>query len=164
MTTSNAVESNLQSRPEEATCAPRSLWGWSPPPRPATTRVERSLDRFMPRTGLELCLFYGLVVGLLLFAPHLPRRGELLVDGTAFLLAGSWCALNFWRCRHAHCVVTAGGWLPLAAFAFAEAVAGRTLMAGLEQPIFIAILVVGVAFEVVWARARGTNAIGARVC
>lgn len=122
------------------------------------------VDAVMPRTGLELCLFYGAVAALLLAAPHLPRRGELAVDGVAALAAGGWCALNFWRCRHAHCLLTASGWLPLALLAFGEAALGRSLIRGYEQPIFLGILVVGVAFEVAWARARGTNAIGRAAC
>ena len=145
-------------------CAPRSLWGWSPAPLPAGTRLERAVDRLLPRTGWALCLFYGGLVGLLLAAPYLPRRGELFLDGVCFLAAGGWCALNFWRCRHAHCVVTAAGWLPLAVFAFAEAVLGRTLIHGFEQPIFLGVLVLGVGFEVVWARIHGTNAVGVPAC
>ncbi|MEA2504692.1 MAG: hypothetical protein QOG36_1735, partial [Actinomycetota bacterium] len=33
-------------------------------------------------------------------------------DGLAGLAAGTWCGLNFWRCRQAHCLVTfaEGGW------------------------------------------------------
>lgn len=157
-TRTRAPESN------DSSCEARSLWGWSPPPLPANTRFERLVDRVMPRTGLELALFYGLVVALLLIAPHFPRRAELAVDGFAALAAGGWCALNFWRCRHAHCLITAAGWLPLATFAFAEAAIGRTLIHGYEQPIFLGILVLGVVFEVVWARTHGTNAIGRPAC
>ncbi|HEX6489503.1 MAG TPA: hypothetical protein VF137_11625 [Candidatus Dormibacteraeota bacterium] len=138
----------------------RSLWGWSPPPLAADTPVKRLVDRWLPRTGFELIVFYAVIVLMLNFALHLPRRGELALDGTAALLAGAWCALNFWRCRHAHCVVTASGWLVLALLAFGEAGLGRSLIHGDEQLIFLAVLPVGVAFEFAWSRARGSNAIG----
>jgi hypothetical protein len=114
----------------------------------------------MPRTGTQLCLFYCVLIALLVAAPHLGRRGDLIIDGLAFSMAGGWCALNFWRCRHAHCVITAAGWLPLAAFAFAEAGLGRTLIDGFEQPIFLGVLAVAVVFELMWARTHGSNAIG----
>ena len=153
-----------QSQEFDAGCAPSSLWGWSPPPMPANGKLERAVDRLMPRTGLELVLFYGFVIALLSIAPHLPRRAELAADGVAFLGAGGWCALNFWRCRHAHCVVTAAAWLPLAAFAFVEAAIGRSLIRGFEQPIFLGFLALGIVFEVVWQRSRGTNAIGRPAC
>lgn len=143
---------------------PRSLWGWSPPPLPADRGLERLVDRLLPRTGFVLILFYGFLIALLNLAPHLPRRPELVTEGVAFLAAGSWCALNYWRCRHAHCIVTASGWLPLAAFAFFEALLGRSLVSGFEQPIFLAVLALGIAFEVVWARTHGTNAIGRPAC
>lgn len=145
-------------------CAPKSLWGWSPSPLPASSSLERLVDRLLPRTGLALVLFYGALIAVLSIAPHLPRRPELALDGVVFLAAGSWCGLNFWRCRHAHCLVTASAWLPLSAFAFAEAVIGRSLISGYEQPVFLGILAIAVVFEVVWTRTQGTNAIGRAAC
>jgi hypothetical protein len=138
-------------------CASRSLWGWSPPPLPAETSLERLADRLLPRTGLTAALFFGSVIALLLLAPHLDRHAELLLDGVAALAAGTWCGLNFWRCRHAHCAVDAAGWLPLAAFAFFEAAVGRTLIHGYEQVVFLVVLGAGLAFEGVWYLARGSN-------
>lgn len=164
MSRSTAPTSNLRQHASDQSCAPSALFGWSPPPLPANSAGARLVDRVMPRTGLELCLFYAVVIGLLIIAPHLPRRAELAADGVAFLAAGSWCALNFWRCRHAHCVVTSAVWLPLAAFAFGEAALGRSLIKGFEQPIFLVALGLGVGFEVVWQRMRGTNAIGRPAC
>jgi hypothetical protein len=68
--------------------------------------------------------FFGAVVVLLNVGQLLPRRADLATVGLAVLLAGSWCALNFWRCRQAHCALTGAGWLALAVFTFAEAAAG----------------------------------------
>lgn len=140
--------------------AQRAFWGWSPAPLPADTTLKRRIDRIMPRTGLPVVLYYGAVIVLLLVAPALPKRGELGLDGLAALLGGGWCALNFWRCRHAHCAVTSVGWLALSLFAFIEAAIGRSLISGYEQPVFLAILVLALAFEVAWYAKRGTNAVG----
>lgn len=137
----------------------RALWGWSPPARPAASRLEHRIDRIFPLTGIPCALYLVAVIALLGIAPHLPIRAELAVDGLAALAAGSWCAANFWRCRHAHCVIDAVGWLGLAVLAFVEAGLGHSVIGGYEQAAFAGILVVALAFEGVWRLARGTNAV-----
>ena len=138
----------------------RSLWGWSPPVLVADTALKRVVDRILPRTGLPVALFFALVVGLLSLAAHLALRGALAVDGLAALAGGGWCSLNFWRCRHAHCLVTGAGWLALGVFAFAEAALGRTLIGGDEQLVLLGILAAALLFEALWSWARRTNAVG----
>ena len=140
-------------------CRPAALWGWSPPPRPADTALQRLVDRLLPRTGLACALFFAAVLGLFGLAHALPAPGYLLVDGLAFLAAGGWCALNFWRCRHAHCLVSGAGGLALAGFAFVEAALGRSLVGGDEEPVFLGVLVAALLFEGAWSLARGTNAV-----
>lgn len=146
-------------------CAPaiqagQGLWGWSPPLLPSNAGLARWTDRLLPRTGFGVVVYFGTVIALLNLAPHLPYRVSLAVDGVAALVGGAWCALNFWRCRHAHCLVTGGGWLVLSLFAFAEAALGRSLVAGDEQVILLGILAAGLVFELLWWRSRGTNAVG----
>jgi len=138
----------------------RALWGWSPPDLPADTGLKRRADRLLPRTGVPALLCYAAVVGLLSLAPHLPERGNLAVDGLAALAGAAWCGLNFWRCRHAHCVVTSTGWAALSALAFTGAALGRSLIGGDEQPVFLAVLAVAVLFEVAWCLARGSRPVG----
>jgi hypothetical protein len=92
-------------------------------------------------------------------APFLPKRGELALDGLAALAAGGWCSANFWRSRHAHCLVSGVGWLGLSVFAFSEAVLGYSVIHGDEQLVFVGILVLGLGFEVGWYQLRGTNAV-----
>lgn len=121
--------------------------------------MKRMVDRLVPRTGAGVCLYFAAVAALLLVAPLLTKRIELGVDGLAALAAAAWCGINFWRCRHAHCVVTTSGWSVLAVVSFAEAVLGRSLLAGDEQLIFLAVLVGGLLFECAWTAARGTNAL-----
>src|SRR5580692_4441304 len=108
----------------------RALWGWSPPDLPAD---KRRIDRFMPRSGIPAVLYYAAVAGLLGLAAHLPERAALATDGAAALAAGAWCALNFWRCRHAHCAISSTGWLALSVLAFTGAALGRSLIGGDEQ-------------------------------
>ena len=145
--------------PDAEGCCPRALWGWSPPSLPADTPLKRRVDRILPRTGLACLLYYAGVIGLLNLAPVLATRGQLAVDGLAALAAGAWCGVNFWRCRHAHCALSGAGWLGLALLAFAETAAGRSWIGGDEQVVFLAVLVVALAFEGIWAAVRGTNAL-----
>lgn len=147
-----------------SSCVPRAFWGWSPPPLAADTPQKRRVDRLLPRTGLPLLLYFATVIGLLKLAPLLPRPLELAVDGAAALAAGGWCGLNFWRCRHAHCLISGAGWLGLSLLAFVEAGLGRSLIGGDEQLVFLGVLVVALVVECAWYLATGTNALttGAR--
>lgn len=144
----------------EAGCGgPRGLWGWSPPRQPAETALERRADRFFPRSGVRCLLFVLAIIALLSVAPHLPARERLGADAVAFVAAGGWCALNFWRCRHAHCALSGAGWLALGVLALAGAGLGRSLIGGYEQPAFLGVLVIAVIFEGAWYLQHGTNAM-----
>jgi hypothetical protein len=138
----------------------KALWGWSPPRLAAETAFKRLVDRVQPRSGVRVLAFFAAVVVLLNVGQLLPRRADLATVGMAALLAGGWCALNFWRCRHAHCALTGAGWLALAVLAFAEAAVGRSLIGGDEPLVFLVVLGLGLAFEAGWYRWRGTNSIG----
>ena len=141
-----------------APCGGRALCGWSPPSLPADSEMKRRVDRIRlgnaPAVGVVI-----VVVALLNVAAHLSVDPALAVDGLAGLAAGGWCSLNYWRCRHAHCLVTGPGWLAFGVFAFVEAGIGHSLIDGYEQPAFIGILGVAVIFELSWYLARRTNAI-----
>jgi hypothetical protein len=136
----------------------RALCGWSPPSLPANSAMKQRVDRI--RVGnLAAIGAVAVVVGLLNLAPHLPLRASLATVGVAGLAAGGWCSLNFWRCRHAHCLITGPAWLAFGLFAFAEAAVGHSVIAGYEQPLFLAVLGVAVAFEIVWYLLHRTNAV-----
>jgi hypothetical protein len=146
---------------KETGCLPlRPLWGWSPPSLPARTRWERRVDRYLLSSGWPCLAYIVAIVGLLSLAPHLAARGGLGLDAAAFLAAGGWCALNFWRCRHAHCVLTGAGWLAQGTLALVETGFGHSVIAGYEQPVFLGVLVAGLGFEAAWAPWRRTNRIG----
>ena len=51
--------------------------------------------------------------------------------------------------------------LALSALAFGGAVLGHSLINGYEQPVFLAVLAVALAFEAAWRWARGTSAVAA---
>jgi hypothetical protein len=143
------------------TCGARALCGWSPPSLPADTVTKQRVDRI--RVGnLAAIGVVAVVVGLLNLAPHLPLRASLATVGVASLAAGGWCSLNYWRCRHAHCLITGPGWLAFGLLAFGEAAVGHSVIAGYEQPVFMAILGTAVAFEIVWYLLHHTNAVAPR--
>ncbi|MGH9046800.1 MAG: hypothetical protein ACRDVW_05735, partial [Acidimicrobiales bacterium] len=72
---------------------------------------------------------------------------------------GGWCSLNFWRCRHAHCLVSGPGWLAFGLFAFVEAGLGHSLIGRHEQPVFLGLLGLALVFEGAWFLVRRTNAV-----
>lgn len=144
-------------------CGPaRGMWGWSPPTLPADTVLKRRVDRILPRSGAPLVMYWAVVIGLLAVAAQLPLRGALFMDGLAAVVGGGWCSLNFWRCRHAHCVATGFGWLAFSTVIFTEAALGRTFIDGNEQRVLAGLLVAGLAFEALWCWARGSNAMVSR--
>lgn len=140
----------------------RALWGWSPADLPANTSWKRRVDRYLPRTGVGVALYFLTIAVAMNASAMLPRRAELVVIGLSAAAAGAWCALNYWRCRHAHCLAGGVAWPALGAFCFVEAGLGRTLIAGDEGLVFVAILVAAIALEAAWSCARGSNAIGSR--
>lgn len=130
-----------------ANCCSTGLWGWSPPLLPADTPLKRRLDAVFPRSSLSAVLFFAGVIVLLNVGSLFSARTELASTGMASLAAGAWCSLNFWRCRHAHCLITGSGWLALGGLASIEAPIERSLIRGEEGLVFVAILFAGLAFE-----------------
>lgn len=104
-------------------------------------------------------LYFAAVAVLLATAGHLPLRVDLAAVGLAALAAGAWCANNFRRCARAHCLVTAAGWLGLAAAAFIGAGLGHSVLGGYEEPVFFAVLAAGYAFELAVLAASGRTAL-----
>ena len=145
-------------RAAEVACGGRALCGWSPPSIPADSDLKRRVDRIW-LGNLAAVSVLVVVVGLLNVAGHLSDQPSLVVVGLDGLAAGGWCSLNFWRCRHAHCLITGPGWLAFGVFALVEAVLGHSLIAGYEQPVFMGILAVAVIFEICWYLGCHTNAV-----
>lgn len=141
-------------------CARRAYKSWSPPPLPADSQLKRLVDRFLPRAGLPVVAYFAVAIATLNLASLLSNpAAELALEGAAALTTGGWCALNFWRCRHAHCLVTGVGWLGLSLLAFIEARLGHSVIGGYERGVFILMLALGCVFEAAWRITRGTNAM-----
>lgn len=132
---------------------------WSPPDLPADTAAKRALDRLLPRSGAPAAVYWSVVIALLILAPQLPVQVSLVVDGLAALVAAAWCGANFWRCRHAHCLITSTGWTVLALLEFIADGLGLVAIAGYWQLAFLALLALGFAFEGIWYAARRTTAV-----
>ena len=135
---------------DRACCVPQVGGAGRAPRLPADTAVKRWVDRFLPRWGWPAVAYFAAVAGLFGLAQHLPAPAYLAVDAAAFAAGGIWCALNFWRSRQAHCLLTGPGWLLLALFAAAEAGIGHSLISGDEQLVFLVILAIGLGFEAIW--------------
>lgn len=130
-----------------------------PPDRlPDDSRGKRFADRILPR-GLWMCLFFAAVAVAVFGAPHLPARPGLALEATATLAAGSYCLLNFWRCREAHCILSGSGWSALALFEFVELGLGRSLIDRAEGLVFLVILAVAYGFEAWWRASHGTKVL-----
>lgn len=157
-TTTNCGTEHPTTEFNNITCGPRALCGWSPPSLPADTNIKRRVDRYVI-AGLPALGALALVIGLLNLAPHVAVGASLAIDGAAAVIAGGWCMLNFWRCRHAHCLVTGVGWLSLAVLAFIESGIGRSVIHGEEAPAFFAVFGVALLFECGWSLHRRTNAL-----
>ena len=115
-------------------------------------------------TGVSYNLFAAVPVVMLgvLMAVAIVALAVMLFateNSSAFLASGGWCALNFWRCRQAHCLISGGGWLGLSFLSFIETGLGHSVINGYEQPVFLGVLAIGVAFEGTWYLRRGDNIV-----
>lgn len=136
-----------------------ALFGWSPPRLPADSRTKRWVDKTLPATGAPVIAYFGTVLALVATSALLPTRPGLITVAIAALGGSVWCTANFWRCRHAHCLVTGAGWLALSGFTAAEAILGRSLIGHAEPVAFLAVFAASLAFERYWVSRRGGNAV-----
>lgn len=147
---------NVQStRP--ATVRPTGIW-CSPPRLQADTRVKSAVDRFLPSGGWRCAFFIAIAVGISA-AGRIPTTPGLVLGTATTLVASSYCLLNFWRCREAHCIVSGIGWAALGLFEATEIALGHSLIHRNEGATFLAILVIAVAFEAFWRTRHGTNVL-----
>lgn len=132
----------------------------SPPRLKADTRTKRMIDRVLP-TGASRCAFFVAIAVGVSAAGQLPTTPGLAVGAVTTFVASSYCLLNFWRCREAHCIISGTGWSALGLFETAEIAVGHSLIHRNEDAAFVAILVIAVAFELYWRTRYGTNALRA---
>lgn len=130
----------------------------SPPHLAGDTRAKRVVDRVLP-TGVGRWVFFGAIAVGISAATSLPLLPGLALGATVTLLASTYCLLNFWRCREAHCIVTGIGWAALAVFEITEAALGHSLLHRDESLAFLIVLAGAVAFEAFWRSRHGTNVV-----
>lgn len=137
-----------------------TLLACEPPTLSADSAAKRLADRLLPRDGWQQCLYFAGVIALWVLSLNLTGRPALAAAAAASFAAGAWCIVNFWRCRHAHCLVTGAGWLLLAGFAAAETVLGAGLISGFESVAFLGVLGAGMLFEFGCYVTSGTSVVG----
>lgn len=114
------------------------------------------LQRLLPTAGWRCALFIAFAVGISA-AGRLPTTPGLALGAATTLVASSYCLLNFWRCREAHCIISGTGWAALGLFETAEIAVGHSLIHRNEGAAFVAILVIAFAFEAFWRTRHGTT-------
>ncbi len=134
------------------TCAPDAA-----APR---NRFDRILDAYTDATApfLRGCYVFATVAVAALVTSALGPVSGLLLEAAFFLVAGTYCLANFYRCREAHCIVTGTLWTALAVAGLVAALAGRDVRSA-EWVAFVAIALTAYGFEALWKAARGTNAL-----
>ena len=152
---------NMQAagRAGHATARSTGIFG-SPPRSTADTDAKRVIDRVLPTGGSRCAFFIAIAVGISA-AGQLPITPGLVLGAATTLVASGYCLLNFWRCREAHCIISGTGWAALGLFETAEIALGHSLIHRNEGAVFVAIIVIAVAFEAYWRARHGTNAIRA---
>lgn len=95
-------------------------------------------------------------VGVYIVSSLLPLSGGLALTGVYFLAIGSYCGVNVWRCREAHCAITSIGWSLLGLLALAVIAPGLQWLGPLWG-VFLAIGLVGYAFEAAWSSRHSSN-------
>ena len=123
----------------------------APPSLPGASHARRIVDRILPKGAWRCAFFVAVALGL-----SVP---SLLVGALITLVASTYCLLNFWRCREAHCIVSGTGWAALALFELIEFVRGHSVTHGDESLVFLVILALAITFEVYWRVRHGTNAV-----
>jgi hypothetical protein len=91
-------------------------------------------------------------------ANQLPSRYAMLPAVVYFLILGGWC---FARCREAHCLITGAGFDALAVAALVAVIIDGHWY-NLLSLLILPVLIAGFAFEVVWTRRHGENAVRSR--
>ena len=97
-------------------------------------------------------------------AGALGGRFGLILISVWVMLMGMYCLANFSHCQEAHCLVTGGGWVPLALLGLAAALLPGKAMSwyhvGATEMAFVVMLGVGYTFEWLVAARTGRHRLG----
>lgn len=138
---------------------PADAAGCAPPA--SAESAQGVAARFVQLTGPALRGPAGVIIAVASFAAGaaVGGRGGLAIASVYVTVTGTYCLLNFLRCREAHCGVTGPGFLLAALLGFAAVlVPGPALSwyrAGTEAAVYLAVLAAGYALE--WVAAARTG-------
>jgi hypothetical protein len=106
----------------------------------------------------------AVTVGVFAGAGALGGRFGLILASLWVMLMGIYCVANFSHCQETHCVVTGGGWVPLALLGLAAALLQGKAMSwyhvGTTEMAFVVILAGGYTFECMVAARTGRHRLG----
>lgn len=131
------------------------------PARSSSGVVARYLRLVEPvlRSGMVMILAIA-VFGV---AGAVDGRAGLALASAFVLFHATYCLLNFWDCREAHCLVTGVGWTSLALVGFVAALTpGEALSwyrTELETAGYLVVLGLGYAFEWIVAARTGRRSL-----
>lgn len=148
-------------------CA-RVMWGratgWRRPPaangRDTGSRVARYLRLVDPVVRSPVVVVATIAVFAV--ADRIGDRGGLALVGGYVLFLGTYCVLNFWHCREAHCAVT-GAWTVVGLLGLAAALFPGAGLAwyrlNVLSTVFLVILAAGCALECAVAARTGRRVL-----
>lgn len=106
----------------------------------------------------------AVTVGVFGGAGAVGGRAGLMLASVWVLAMGAYCVANFLYCRETHCVVTGGGWIPVALLGLIAALAPAGSMSwygpGVTETAFVVVLAAGHAFEWAVAARTGRHSLG----
>jgi hypothetical protein len=144
-------------RPEDgASCAPLPARG---------RRADGVAGSYLRITGPVLRGPAGVLTAVPFFAAGaaMGDRAGLALASAYVTVIGTYCLLNFLRCRETHCGVTGPGFLLAAALGFGAALVPGSALSwyrtGTEATVFLMILAAGYALEWVVAARTGRRVL-----
>ena len=129
-------------------------------------RVEGVADRYrrLVEPVVRGPVAIAATVGVFGGAGALGGRLGLILVSVWVLLMGMYCVANFSHCQETHCLVTGGGWVPLALLGLAAALTPGKAMSwyqvGATEIAFVVILAVGYTFQWLVAARTGRHRLG----
>ncbi len=136
------------------------------PPPPARGRgVGGVAGSYLRVAGPVLRSPAGVLIAVASFAAGgaVGGRAGLAIASTYVTVIGTYCLLNFLRCRETHCAVTGPGFLLTAALGFAAALVPGSALSryrtGTEAIVYLMILAAGYGLEQAVAARTGRRVL-----
>lgn len=132
------------------------------PARGTGGALARVIDRYRTLMAPFVRGCTGLCFALIVFAlaSSLPPEAGLLLGSSWCLWAGSYCLVNYWRCRETHCMVTGPGWLAVGLVGVISAASGMWFSRNAVLDAAVLVVLLGYGLEWVWAAATHRHSFG----